>query len=321
VTAGVCLAVACLCKQTAIATALPVGYLLWSRGRWRPLLAAAVPGVAVVGMAALAFGPSQFLLWTVTGNRGYLAFRGSPAANLLRGLGMTIALTGLEGGVVLLALRALYRRRVPIDVCLWLAAGTVAVIAGFRFFGHYYLQLLPPLSLMAAGLAGLPGGIRRWTPVAVGLPALAMMVVGFVPAGDEGLKTYAAVAQQVRTITEAGDRILVWGQLPEVYWASGRNPATRFIHTGFLTGNSGERPAGAGRPADGIPGAWAMLSKDVAAHLPELVVDTTAAQIRGSQYYPLTSTALWKSIAKDYAMVGSVEGVVLYEQLAEHEPR
>jgi hypothetical protein len=210
---------------------------------------------------------------------------------------------------------------VPIDVCLWLAAGTVAVIAGFRFFGHYYLQLLPPLSLMAAGLVGLPGGIRRWTPVAVGLPALAMMPVGFVPAGDEGLKTYAAVAQQVRTITEAGDRILVWGQLPEVYWASGRNPATRFIHTGFLTGNSGERPAGAGRPADGIPGAWAMLSKDVAAHLPELVVDTTAAQIRGPQYYPLTSTALWKSIAKDYAMVGSVEGVVLYEQLAEHEPR
>ena len=40
-----------------------------------------------------------------------------------------------------------------------------------------------------------------------------------------------------RAIPEDG--ILVWGQLPEVYWASGKRPATRFITTGFLTGNWG----------------------------------------------------------------------------------
>ena len=133
-----------------------------------------------------------------------------------------------------------------------------------------------------------------------------------MPTGDEGIQRFPAVAQRVKAISDADDTLFVWGQLPELYWAADREPATRFIHTGFLTGNSGERPNGSGRPSDGIPGAWTMLARDLSTRPPDLVADVTHAKIRGSQYYPLSTTPLWRTIARDYQLVATVNGVRLY---------
>ena len=55
------------------------------------------------------------------------------------------------------------------------------------------------------------------------------------------LVTQDLVAYVRRTVAP-NQRILVWGHLPEVYWQSGRAPATRFATTEFLTGQSGGRP-------------------------------------------------------------------------------
>ena len=37
------------------------------------------------------------------------------------------------------------------DLWLWMLSAAVSVAVGLRFFGHYYLQLIPPLALLAAG--------------------------------------------------------------------------------------------------------------------------------------------------------------------------
>ena len=37
------------------------------------------------------------------------------------------------------------------DLWLWLVSAAVSVAVGLRFFGHYYMQLVPPLALLAAG--------------------------------------------------------------------------------------------------------------------------------------------------------------------------
>ncbi|HWC11643.1 MAG TPA: glycosyltransferase family 39 protein, partial [Acidimicrobiales bacterium] len=113
VAAGVLLALACLCKQTAVTTALPVAWLLFRGGGWRPVARAGLSGSAVIAVTALAFGPAEFLLWTVTGNGGYLALRGSAGATVLRGLGMTWAFIGINLALVLLALRAAGRPAWP----------------------------------------------------------------------------------------------------------------------------------------------------------------------------------------------------------------
>ena len=54
-----------------------------------------------------------------------------------------------------------WRRRPPLrragrddrDLWLWLLAGLGAVAAGLRFFGHYWLQVVPPAVVLAAPVA------------------------------------------------------------------------------------------------------------------------------------------------------------------------
>jgi uncharacterized membrane protein (UPF0136 family) len=321
VTAGLCLALACLCKQTAIATALPIAWLLWTSGGWRQVARAAAAGAAVIGLTALAFGPSDFLLWTVTGNGGYMAHRGSITATIGRGMAMTAAFVGINLALVLLALWAARCRTAGPDLWMWLAGGAVAVLAGLRFFGHYYLQMVPPLALIAAGALPLLVPVLRRLAVGVTAVGAAVMVaVAFLPADERGLLPYGAVAAEVRRITGPDDTVFVWGEFPEIYWASGREPATRFIHTGFLTGVTGGRDDWVSRPSDGLPGAWALLDQDFAAHPAALIVDTSGTRIRGARFFPLDRTAFWGRIRGDYVLLGTVDGVRFYRNKAAPGP-
>jgi len=313
VLAGVCLAVACLCKQTAIVTAVPMAWLLYQNGGWRSVLRSGVAGAAVIGVTAVYFGPSEFLLWTVTGNGGYASLRGSISATIGRGMAMSWAFVGLNLGLVALAAVAARRRIGTVDLWLWLAGGALAVVVGLRFFGHYYLQMLPPLALLGAGVVpDLTPKLRR---LAVGFTAAAaavMFAVAFLPADERGLLRYGAVAAEVKRMTAPGETVFVWGEFPEIYWASGRDSATRFIHTGFITGQSGGRDDGVARPSDGLPGAWGLLDEDFRAHPAALIVDTSEANIRGSKYFPLERTSLWVRIRNDYVLVTTVDGVRFY---------
>ena len=314
--AGVWLAVACLCKQTAVTTALPVAWLLYRSGGWRVIARVLGAGATVIAVTAVAFGPSQFLLWTVTGNGGYLALRGSVGATIVRGLAMTGAFLGINLALFLLAGVAARRRAAGADLWLWLAGAAFGVLAGLRFFGHYYLQLLPPLVLLAAAALPAVGPVaRRAATGAMALSAAVMCTVAFLPADERGLLPYGAIAAEVRRITTPDETVLVWGEFPEIYWAADREPATRFIHTGFLTGNSGGRDAGIGDASDGLPGAWTMLEADVRVHPPALIVDTSPAGIRNSEHYPLERTSIWERIRREYQLAGTLDGVRFYRHV------
>jgi hypothetical protein len=119
----------------------------------------------------------------------------------------------------------------------------------------------------------------------------------------------------VRRYSAPNERIFVWGEFPEIYWASGRQPATRFVHTGFITGHSGGRPAQGATPSEGLPGAYALLEQDFAAHPPALIVDTTGANIRSSRYYPLDTTRFWTTERAHYQPVATVQGAVFYRRV------
>ncbi len=310
---GVYLALATLCKQTAITTLLPVAYLVWRSRRGAGLGRMACGFAIPVAVAAVMLGPGPFLLWTVTGNGGYLGNVGSLEEAFLRGFAMTLSLAGLELGLLALCVLAARRGLASVDLWLWVVSGLVAVVAGFRFFGHYYLPLLPPAVLIAApALARISPRARNVLAGVVAAPAIVCAVIGFFPTGDSASIPVAELAQGVRDETVPGDRILVWGDLPELYWASGREPATRFVHTGFLTGNSGGRPNGSGDASDALPGAWAMLDDDLAEHPADLIVDTSTASIRQQEYYPLSATPLWEMVTTSYHLVDVIDGVRLY---------
>ena len=142
--------------------------------------------------------------------------------------------------------------------------------AGLRFFPHYYLQVIPPLALLAGrGLVSHAFFTRRAGIALVAVLAL-VPVAYYLPAAfeqrtDRNLRLALAAAAYAREHTKPGDRILVWGQAPEVYWASDRRPATRFPTTGFVTGASGGRPADRVGPQYATPGAMEDFLADLQA--------------------------------------------------------
>ena len=69
----------------------------------------------------------------------------------------------------------------------------------------------------------------------------------------------------------------MWGSVPEIYWASNRRPATRFVTTsGFLADVNPGRPGTDADPKDVDPIMWQYFYEDLAQHPPRYVIDTSS---------------------------------------------
>jgi hypothetical protein len=317
--AGVLIGAAALCKQPAATTLLAAAYCLWRGQRRGPALAALGLGFgATVGAAALAIGPSDLYFWTIGGLSGYLSTDGVLGYALLRFLLVTGSFLVANATACWLVIRAARSSGLAItDRWVWLVTSAIGVAAGLRFFGHYYLQLLPPACLIAAPAAAALGPrARRWALVGLAIPAMAFAASGFYSARIHGMPDYGPVSAYVRDHTGPADRIAIWGHFPEVYWASGRMPAMRFVHTGFLTGASGGRPPGITTDQWATPGAWDLLFEDFSAHPPRLLLDTSPAGLRDYDHYPMTHyPALARYVADHYRPAATIDHVVVYERV------
>ncbi|MGK5642507.1 ArnT family glycosyltransferase [Streptomyces sp. URMC 126] len=310
--AGLATAAALLTKQTGGAVLAPVLLMLWTaRPAARGGTAALALGVTLpVAAAAWVCGPARLLFWCVTGSGTYASVEGTVAASAARAVAnagvLTTSCAGLLApvGILLLA-----RRRVaPPELWLWLIASAVAVTTGFHFFGHYYLQLIPPLTLLAtAALHVLPEAVRRVAAVLSALSCAAFLTAGLLATPPE-LPHSLRVADAVRARTAPADPVLIWGMHPEQYWFAGRPPAGRFLTAGLLTNYSGGRDASAVGEAYGVPGGWPVFRRELRARPPALVVDDS----RGRPYEVARVPSLRAFLRGGYARVGNVEGAVLY---------
>lgn len=315
---GIAVALAVLAKQTGAATLLPVLYLAWRRdgrrGVGRALIGVAVP----LAIVALLVGPGDLLFWAVAGNGSYFGL-GTVSA-YVAGLFavMTLAFVACNLPIVWTVPMA-WRRRVrgqDTDLWLWLASAAVSVAVGFRFFGHYYLQLLPPLVLITVSALTQLQRIAARATVAVAIAAgVGFAIVGFVsrPWGDE--PRYERVSEYLTTRLAPTDEVFVWGHMPEIYWASGARPGARFLTSGFVNGDWGGRPADDRNADVPTPGARIELMRDLQARAPRYILDTTPAAFRGSQYFPMsTLPPLRRFVDQGYRYVRTIDGIAVYER-------
>lgn len=289
--AGVALALATLTKQTAALALLPLALLAWRARRWRGLLVLAGAFVLPIALAAVAFGPHDFVHWVFTANGGYVDVSGAFGYAFSNGLARTGWFLFGSAALVVLLPWAWRRRHDDVDLWLWLLSGAIAVLIGFRFFPHYYLQLLPPLALLATrALSSFTADRRRRVLPLVAAVAIATTAWFVVPAFANGdnhdTRTALDVATYVRTHTSPRARVLVWGQAPEVYWGSDRRPATRFATTGFVTGVSGGRPPSRVGARYAAPGAADVFFADLRRTPPTLIADMSTADQRHAHYAP-----------------------------------
>ncbi|MFC9911251.1 ArnT family glycosyltransferase [Streptomyces sp. NPDC059862] len=312
--AGVAVACAFLTKQTGAAVLLPVMWLCiraggGSRGGLVRLGAGAV--LPVLG-AALVTDPAGFLFWTVTGSGAYASFTGSELHVLGRALANTAILAVGCAGLIPPVVRVLRIARTgAAELWLWFAASAGAVLAGFHFFGHYYLQLLPPLVLLAtAALHILP----RERLIAAVLTSACCCTL-FLAWGLLAPRTELAHAQRLADATarrtDPGDRVLIWGMHPETYWLADRTPASRYLTAGLLTNYSGGRNGPQVGEKHAVEGAWPVFRAELAAHPPALIIDDS----RGKPYTPERLPTLRRLLSAGYEEVGEADGAVLYARV------
>ncbi|WP_328874394.1 glycosyltransferase family 39 protein [Streptomyces sp. NBC_00287] len=302
VAAGTAVGCAFLAKQTGGAVLLPV---LWLCGAsWGGLLRLGAGAAAPVLTAAVLTDPEGFLFWTVTGSGAYASFTGSELHVLARALTNTAILTVACAGLLPPVVRA---RTGSADLWLWLASSAGAVVLGFHFFGHYYLQLTPPLALLAtAALRTLPRARRTRAVVTSACCCTLFLTWGLLAPRPE-LTHAQRLADAIAHRTAPGDRILLWGIHPETYWLAHRAPATRYLTAGLLTNYSGGRDGPGVGEKHAMEGAWTTLHREMTAHPPQLIVDDS----RGKPYAPDRIRPL-RRLLEGYEEVAVVDGAVLH---------
>ena len=200
-----------------------------------------------------------------------------------------------------------------------LVASAIGVVAGGRFYPHYYIQLIPPLALLAAPFYArlLSPNMRpsRWfMRLGVMSSWLALTAVAFSISHWLGLASQRAPSEAGQFLlkhSEPEDRIFVWGHAPNIYLDSQRRPACRYILTFPLTGYI------FGGPVRGIdnrkritPGAWATLEQDFRKHPPSYIVDAKSG--RSGDYPVQNFPVLAKLLAEHYLPIARTNDGMIY---------
>jgi hypothetical protein len=321
VLAGFMLGLAILTRQTWVIGILPAAYAAWWHGGRRVGRAAALVATTVLTVVAVGltvpFGP--FLRWTFTDN-GSLLFDLAHSQSV--GTRAIQALAFFLIGHLVLSGLALGRgwRRDEIDLWLWLVTGLIAVAAGFRFFGHYWLQVLPPLCLLAGPVAAANERVVRYVlATGVALTTGWFWVKAWTPATPTNA---APLVAEVREDTTPHERISVWGSFPEIYWESGRAPAGGLVISDFLVGKSADIPNGRDTLPEATPGALSQYMTSMNADPPELFIDTSTAGIRNYRDYPVSLVPpVERFLRAHYRRVETVDRVALYRLVSRPRPR
>ncbi|MDP9003620.1 MAG: glycosyltransferase family 39 protein [Verrucomicrobiota bacterium] len=200
-----------------------------------------------------------------------------------------------------------------------LAASALGVAAGARFYPHYYIQLVPPLALLAAPLymqlwRGRTDKARRWM-----LPVLsawlAIVVIGFSISHWLFLARHREPLETARYLLEhsrPNDRVFIWGRsAADVYLHARRRPACRYVLTFPLTGFvfGGELPGRDTRDRI-VPGAWSNLEADFRQHPPVYIADHYAEP--NAQYPVCDFPILAKLLAEQYEPVAQTAQGIVY---------
>ena len=200
----------------------------------------------------------KFWFWTVNYARQYGTLVSLRAGAKLFSetasevISSTWALWTLAGLGVIAGLRDKRMRAGSVFLVCFLAFSLAAFSAGFYFREHYYIFVLPAVSLFAgvaitavSDLAARRSSLVRFAPLllfcaALGQPILAAreFYFEFSPVevsrmiyGANPFLESVRVAQYLRDHTDADDTIAVLGSEPQMYFYSKRHSATGYIYT------------------------------------------------------------------------------------------
>jgi hypothetical protein len=285
-----------------------------------------VATVAAVGLVA-PFG--RFWAWTFSENDSYLLAdvgvavtvgRIAATTGVFAAFHITLVVAGFAAGRD--RVRNWSQWRTDIDLWLWVAAGFVAVLAGFRFFGHQWLQVIPPVVVLAAPrLAALRGAPARWAAAGIVVPTALTVAFALTPSTFRTDPDSRALVAYVTAHTEPGETVFVWGNFPEIHWRSGRPPGGGLVHSDFISGWSTGRDPGSATLDDATDGALDALFRSFERNPPRLVLDTSPAGVRYYDAYPLADfPAIHDWVVANYEFTTTMDGVDVWTRRPAADP-
>jgi len=230
----------------------------------------------------------------------------------------------------------------------WLVLTVLFVSLSGRFFGHYYLQALPPLCLMTAivfmKLSSCAEPFLRWLGSSLMLlgmitaillnalnPYLDRAVTAFRKDAQISIRKMLAIEEEseqkmladtIKSLSCEEDRIFIWGIYPELYVLARRAPASRFVFPSFLTGLIPWVNVDPAVNTDDkiVPGSWEKLKADLAQSGPELILDATPGNRYWFGKYPPEKYEYLKELLDErYKLVAFMNGVKIYKSSSAEE--
>jgi hypothetical protein len=310
--AGALVGIAACMKQPFLITMAPVGIAAFGKGRWGGVLAATAGALGAIVVVGGTFGLEGMLRWAWTENDGYFSGAVLEGRVLAVAVLMTLLFVAGHAPAMWLGVRARFHhdRREVVIVVVWLAASALAVVAGFRFLGHYYQQLVAPLCVLAG--VGVDRVSRRTLTAHLGVAGVAATVAvviasAFGPQPMEMTQLRAVIEAH----TEEGEPILVWGDAPEIYLKTERSVAGAFVQSTFLTSmGSGRAAVRARLPEEAAERRWEVFLADLRAEPPQVVVDMSSRR-RGFEYRP-EEVPLGDFLRSHYEFVDTIRGMEVW---------
>jgi len=238
-----------LVKQSAIdgAAVVAAAAIVVADRRLRNLVVTAVVGLLPAGLAALhaATATAGLSDWWYA----IVGYRSSTESAVSGDIGSRLHLLwdavppALQDLVPLVALAPLgFRRGHSLLLGVWLGAGVVGFLGGGLYHPHYWIQLVPVLSVLAGiglvRLGPLPLAVKLVYALTL-LPVLAYSTevyttrdanrISALTSGDSRLASAPAVGRLLAAETKPGQPVYVIWANAAVYWYANRPPAFRYL--------------------------------------------------------------------------------------------
>ena len=166
---------------------------------------------------------------------------GTQWARLSSAVGRTVASWGVPGALALVGLARRWGRP-ELFAMLWIGTSAVGMAMGGFWFEHYFIQLMPPLALLAgAGLRSWPrdrSGLLLSVPVVLALGAFSKDVrlwvadpveVSWALYAKPGYTVQREVVEHLESATSEDDRIFVAFSQAEIYYLARRKASWPYM--------------------------------------------------------------------------------------------
>lgn len=246
--------------------------------------------------------PSFWLRFLVSRGLGYVLFNASLWALALWTVARALKDVRQKAKPIAGASDAARAIQFNLATALWGAVSFISVLVSGRFFGHYFITVLPALALLAASSAArlredLRDPRRRNAQMVMAVLAV-LFIVGLVRSHHRtvilayetitGARTRWSESwgmterqHEAEAITEAlrdkltfGEPLYIWGYAHDIYWRTGCRPASRYLTPYYIDGRFPDAESDSAPPnAPFWQAARANLIADLRRTRPRLILD------------------------------------------------